>query len=196
MQKTLSILLLTLVGITAFLPAQTPETGISSNLKTVSIHQGGMEIENVNNSYFVKRDQFEIVFSYKKPIDLLVNASEDPESFDVFYEEMNIRQVPGFSGTGIAERLRNDSFDIILSADSPNSWFYLNETSNRFDQNHQTSSGIVSTRTVKNIRTLGGESLPVAVSRIQTLYLCIAEYEYVNQKLNILSRKRLKIIFE
>lgn len=196
MIKSILLQVSILIGILPLLPAQNFETDISSNFEHIGIFQNGIKIESSNDTFFIDKDKFEIVFSYKSPINFLVNGSVTPESYDIFYTENNLDKIPGFSGTGMAEGLRNDSLNITLSKDSPNAWFYEDETKNRFDKNDENIIRIRSTRTIENITFQGEEAIPVGKSDISVLYLCIVEYEYKNYKRNILSKKRIKIVFE
>lgn len=166
---------------------------ISDNLIAVSIKQNGVIIPMENDTVTISRAPFEIIFTHRDPISFLVNASLTPQTYYLVDTDVELKNLPGFTQTGMAEGLRNDAFHITLSKDAPNAWMYSDKDVNRFDKVSVRRKSIECTRTIQNIRY--GQELEKKIedTDMDSIYLAFVEYEFDSDTYDSIQLSRLKL---
>lgn len=165
----------------------------------VYLEQDGKIINFVDDTATVKPGQFRFVFNFSEPDSVFLNASFMPDSYNMAWSGYLIDEIPGFRNTGVTEEQLNAEYSISVSTDSPNYWYYTNDTDNRFDSVTKNDFGYSCRRTVSCIIDLDRNGQKTEVSKINgsILYLVIVKAEWNDNFTGRIehARRSLKIIF-
>jgi len=166
----------------------------------VSIEQGGNNINIIDDTAEIRRSKFSIKFKFAQPEDsILINASFRNETFNNAKEGLPLDELSGFKNTGIAEELFNKNSVLYLSFDSPNFWYYADDTDHRFNNVLKNESGYVFTRDISGIVDLDGTGEKIDISKVKqnAIFLVIIKSEWNEDYTRMIekSRKLLKLKF-
>jgi len=166
----------------------------------VSIEQGGNNINIIDDTAEIRRSKFSIKFKFAQPEDsILINASFRNETFNNAKEGLPLDELSGFKNTGIAEELFNKNSVLYLSFDSPNFWYYADDTDHRFNNVLKNESGYVFTRDISGIVDLDGTGEKIDISKVKqnAIFLVIIKIEVNEDYTRMIekSRKLLKLKF-
>ena len=152
----------------------------TSEFIDVYLEQDGRIINIIDDTAEIRKKQFRFVFNFRQPDSVLVNASYNPESFENARGGTELVLIPGFTNTGIAEELFNTEYFMFISDDSPNYWYFSDDSDSRFDSVQKDESGYKCTRTVSSVIDLDGktEKQDIAKIRHDTIYIVIATIEW------------------
>lgn len=125
--------------------------GQSSNEFTVDIFQNDKKIEVDNYTATIKAKDFDIVFTFNKPTDLLISATFDSTTFHKAINGVKITELDGYEHTGMAEGVNNSELNMFLNNSAPSAWYYDDEEKNRFNITEKINGQIKCTRTVKSL---------------------------------------------
>jgi len=156
------------------------------------LEQDGRIINIIDNSAMITKKQFRFVFRFKQPDSVLVNVSFDPGSFDSAAGGAPLDRIPGFANTGIAEELFNPEYFMFISLDSPNYWYYSDDSDSRFDSATKDDAGYSCRRTISSFIDLDGKAEKKDISRIQqdTIYVVVAMIEWNADFTQMIERSR------
>lgn len=169
----------------------------SAGFIDVYIEQEGRIINFIDNTVRLKKSQFRMVFNFRQPDGFLLNASFNPDSFNVAAGGGGLELIPGFLNTGIAEEPFNPDYTMFISSDSPNYWYYYDDGDNRFDSVIKEDNVLKCKRTVSSVIDLEnkGEKKDIGHIRNDTIYIVIVRIEWNGDYTKMIekSRRFLKI---
>lgn len=165
----------------------------------VYLEQDGRIINIINDTAEISKKQFRFVFNFRQPDSVLLNASFNPASYDSARNGAPLEQIPGFQNTGIAEELFNAEYFMFISDNSPNYWYYSDDSDSRFDSVTKDENGYTCRRTVSSFIDLEGKAEKQDIMKIKqdTIYIVIAMIEWNADFTRMIERSRryLKIKF-
>lgn len=152
----------------------------SSEFIDLYLEQDGRIINIIDDTAMVSKKQFRFLFRFSQPDSILVNVSFTPESYDSAQNGAPLDSIPGFINTGIAEELFNPEYLMFISDDSPNYWYYSDDTDSRFDSVTKDDAGYTCRRTISSFIDLDGKAEKKEISKIQqdTIYVVVAMIEW------------------
>ncbi len=161
----------------------------------VSIEQGGNTISIIDNTAEIRRTDFSLKFRFFQQDSILINASFQAETFNNAKEGLPLNELAGFKNTGIAEELFNKDSVIYISNDSPNFWYYSNETDHRFNKILKNETGYICTREINGVIDLDGSAEKIDLIKIKKkeIFLVIIKSEW-NEDYTMMIEKNRKII--
>lgn len=167
----------------------------SLDIIDVSIEQGGNTISIIDDTAEIRRTVFYLKFRLAQQDSVLINASFQAETFNNAKEGLPLDELSGFKNTGIVEELFNKESVIFLSYDSPNFWYYSNETDHRFNSILKNENGYICSREINAIIDLNGSGEKIDLSKIKQkqIFLVIIKSEW-NEDYTRMIEKTRKII--
>jgi len=161
----------------------------------VSIEQGGNSINIIDDTAEIRRTGFTIKFKFSRPDSILVNASFNAETFNNARSGLPLNELSGFKNTGIAEELFNKDSVIYLSFDSPNFWYYTDESDHRFNDVLNNEDGYILTRQISGIVDLDGTGNRIDIAKVKKneIYLVMIKSEW-NENFTMMIEKSRKLI--
>jgi len=167
----------------------------SLDLIDVTIEQGGNTISIIDDTAEIRRTAFSIKFKFLQQDSILVNASFKEETFNNAKEGLALNELTGFKNTGIAEELFNKDSIIYLSFDSPNFWYYTDDSDHRFNKVLKNENGFICTREVNGIVDLDGSAEKIDLIKIKQkeIFLVLIKSEW-NEDYTRMIEKNRKII--
>ena len=165
----------------------------------VSIEQSGSNITISGDTAEIRRTKFLLKFKFTQPDSILINASYQAETFNNAKEGLPLDELSGFKNTGIAEELFNKEGLIYISYDSPNFWYYTDDSDHRFNSILKSESGLLCTREISSIIDLdgSGEKTDISLVKQKEIYLVIIKSEWNEDYTKLIekSRKLIKLKF-
>jgi len=165
----------------------------------VSIEQDGNSISIIDNTAEIRRTKFSFKFKFARPDSILINASFNPETFNNALEGLPLSELAGFKNTGIAEELFNRETALYISFDSPNFWYYADDTDHRFNNILKNESGYLCTREIAGIVDLDltGDRIDITRLKKKEIFLVIIKSEWNEDYTRMIekSRKMIKLKF-
>ena len=161
----------------------------------VSIEQGDQDIAIVDDTVEIRRRKFTLIFKFKQPDSVLVNASFHPETFNNAYEGLPIDELSGFKDTGITEELYNKNSTLYISYKSPNYWYYVEDKDHRFTSISKTGNEFICTREITNFIDFDstGDINNIGNVMQKELYLVIVKSEWNKDYTKRIERSRRMI---
>jgi len=156
------------------------------------LEQDGRIINFIDDTAAIKRAPFRIVFNFKRPDGLLVNASYEPDSLSSARAGAELRMIPGFTSTGIAEEPFNRDYSMFVSSDSPNYWYYYDDSDTRFDFVLKEDGLLKCRRSVSSIIDLdkNGEKKDISKISHESIYLVIIRIEWNEDYTKMIDKTR------
>jgi len=165
----------------------------------ISIEQGGSQVNIIDNTAEIRRTKFSIKFRLSQPDNILINASFLDETFNNAGEGLPLNELSGFKNTGIAEELFNKDSVMYVSFNSPNFWYYADDSDHRFNNVLKSDSGYLCTREITGIIDLDADGERTDINKIKKneIYLVIIKSEWNEDYTRMIekSRKLLKLKF-
>jgi hypothetical protein len=161
----------------------------------VSIEQGGNIISIIDNTAEIRRTGFSLKFRFAQQDSILINASFQAETFNNAKEGLPLPELAGFKSTGIAEELFNKDSVIYISSNSPNFWYYTDDSDNRFNNVLKNENGYLCTREINGVIDLDGsaEKIDLIKIRQKEIFLVLIKSEW-NEDYTRMIEKNRKII--
>jgi len=165
------------------------------DLIDVSIEQGGNTISIIDDTAEIRRTNFYFKFKFVQQDSILINASFLAETFNNAKEGLPLNELTGFKNTGIAEELFNKDSVIYLSYDSPNLWYYSDDSDHRFNNVLKNENGYLCTREISGIVDLDGTGEKIDLIKIKQkeIFLVLIKSEW-NEDYTRMIEKNRKII--
>ncbi len=132
----------------------------------VSIEQDGEVRGSGNSEIVLKKKPFSINVSFVEAKRIFVNASFTDESYAPSKDGSPLSEIPGFTGTGIAEELFNKNEVLFISRDSPNYWYYNSKSDHRFNSVKEESSVLICTRRISAVYDIDGEKRDIEIENM------------------------------
>ena len=165
----------------------------------IAIEQSGNVIQINDDTAEIRRTNFSIILKFPQPESILINASFKPETFNNAREGLPINELAGFKQTGIPEDLFNRESVIYLSKDSPNFWYYADDSDHRFNSVLKSENGYLCTREISGIVDIDGSGEKIDLIKIKEdiIYLVLIKVEWNESYTKIIEkdRKFLKLKF-
>ncbi len=161
----------------------------------VSIEQGGNTVSIIDDTAEIRRTGFSLKFRFAQQDSILINASFQAETFNNAKEGLPLQDLAGFRSTGIAEELFNKDSVIYVSNDSPNFWYYTDDSDNRFNNVLKNENGYLCTREINGVIDLEGSAEKIDLIKIKQkeIFLVIIKSEW-NEDYTKMIEKNRKII--
>ena len=170
-----------------------------SDIIDVTIEQGGNRINIVDDTAEIRRTKFSIRFKFSRPDAILINASFHPETFNNAKEGLPLYELKGFKNTLIAEELFNRDEVIFISLDSPNLWYYTDDSDHRFNNVLKSENGYLCTREISGIIDLDGAGDKIDIIKVKQneIFLVIIKSEWNEDYTKMIekNRKMIKLKF-
>lgn len=148
----------------------------------VEIWQKGVQLLPVRGIYKLKKEEFDLKIVFTDQFRTLVNAYSTDESYIQANNGLPLDKIIGFSTTGMAEGIFNDKLNVTLSRDSPNSWYYESQGSNRCNKTEKRGDKIICTRTIKNITYHRAKTVSIEEYQGSDLFFVFINSEYDRNK--------------
>lgn len=165
----------------------------------VSIEQSGNSISIIDDVAEIRRTAFSITFRFSQPDSVLINASYHAETFNNAKEGLPLNELAGFRNTGIAEELFNKDSVIYLSLDTPNFWYYVDDSDHRFNNVLKSEKGFSCAREISGIVDLNGTGEKTDIIKIKKneIFLVIIKSDWNEDYTRMIekSRKIIKLKF-
>ena len=164
----------------------------------VSIEQGDQNISIVDDAVEIRRRKFSLIFKFKQPDSVFVNASFHPETFNNAYEALPLDELSGFKDTGITEELYNKNSALYISYKSPNYWYYVDDNDHRFTSIVKSEKEFICKRDITNFIDFDGSGDKNNIGNImqKELYLVIVKSEWNRDYTKRIERSRRMIKFK
>jgi len=164
----------------------------------VSVEQGNQNISIVDNTVEIRRRQFSLVFKFKQPDSVLVNASFHPETFNNACEGLPLDELAGFKDTGITEELYNKNSALYISYKSPNYWYYVDDKDHRFTGVVKKENEFICTREITSCIDFDGSGDRTDIGNVmhKEFYLVIVKSEWNRDYTKKIEKSRRMIKFK
>jgi hypothetical protein len=161
----------------------------------VTVEQGGNTISIIDDTAEIRRTGFSLRFRFARQDSILINASFQAETFNNAKDGLPLQELAGFRSTGIAEELFNKDSVIYVSNDSPNFWYYTDDSDHRFNNVLKNENGYLCTREINGVIDLDGSSEKIDLIKIRQkeIFLVIIKSEW-NEDYTKMIEKNRKII--
>ncbi|MCL1865723.1 MAG: hypothetical protein FWF73_07935 [Spirochaetes bacterium] len=164
----------------------------------VSVEQGDQNIAIVDDAVEIRRRNFSLVFRFKQPDSVLVNASFHPETFNNANEGLPLDELAGFKDTGITEELYNKNSALYISYKSPNYWYYVDDKDHRFTSVVKNENGFICTREITSFIDFDGSGDKNNIGNVmqKEFYLVIVKSEWNRDYTKRIEKSRRMIKFK
>lgn len=168
---------------------------VTTDIIEVTVEQDGSPIDIVEDTAELRRSKFTLKFRLAGPESILVNASFADETYNNALEGLPLAELAGFRNSGIAEDLFNKDSVIYISHDTPNFWYYTDDTDHRFTSVTKSDNGYICSRDISGVIDLdsSGEKTDLGGIRKKELFLVMIKSEW-NEDYTRLIEKSRKII--
>ena len=164
----------------------------------ISVEQSGQNISIVDDTVEIRRIKFSLIFRFKQPDSVLLNASFHPETFNNAYEGLPLDELAGFKDTGITEELYNKNSALYISYKSPNYWYYVDDNDHRFTNIVKGENGFICTREIASFIDFdgSGDKSNIGSAMQKEFYLVIVKSEWNRDYTKRIERSRRMIKFK
>jgi len=164
----------------------------------VFVEQGDQDIPIVDDTVEIRRRKFSLIFKFKQPDSVSVNASFHPETFNNAYEGLPLDELSGFKETGITEELYNKNSALYISYKSPNYWYYVDDKDHRFSSIVKSENEFVCIREITGFIDFdrSGDKTNIGDVMQKELYLVIVKSEWNRDYTKRIERSRRMIKFK
>ncbi len=179
--KKIFVLLFISVSILGFSPIElSKRPNIENTIKNVIIYQNGKLIENKRGIYYLKREEFDLVFRLTTiENNYLVNFSTKDTSYNQALGGNKSENILAYYYTGMAEGLFNEDYSVILRDNASHAFYYKNEENHRFNKVEIKNNFYILTRTIKKLYDFEGKTEKSIVDTdLDYLYIVALEYKY------------------
>jgi hypothetical protein len=168
-------------------------------LVEVFIEQSGNRIDIKDNTAEIRRMPFSFIINFSRPDSIFINASFSSESFNNALAGLPLNELIGFRNPGIDEEPFNKQNILYLSNDTPNLWYYTDDTDHRFNLIKKHERGVICQRNILSIADVDSENLKTELNKLKkdTIYLVIVTVDWNEDYTKMLekSRKLIKLKF-
>lgn len=120
------------------------------NESLIQIEQKDELVVPINGEVTLEKLSFDLIFNLSKPKAFFVNASFKNETYRLASKEKDYKKLPGFEYSGMAEGIRNEHMNVLISDDGPSYWFYKDDKENRFNKIEKKNGNYRCTRTIES----------------------------------------------
>ena len=177
-----------------------PGTDISETRPVfdLKVEQNGKAPIIANNTVVLSKDTFDLIFTIRDQVQILVNVHPEPESFDQANNGVPLGQITGFRETGMAEYPFNKDLAIAPRKEAPHMWYYFEKSDHRFNRVKPVNDLNELTRTIAKVSTRNKETIDISNYSPDQLYFVFINYEFDQTLYTSVeySRKTLKVVFE
>lgn len=172
-----------------------------TDTRTVEIYieQGGNRIELRDNTAELRRTPFSIIFNFSRPDSIFVNASFGSESFNNAINGLPLSDLVGFRNPGIDEEPFNKQGILYISNNTPNLWYYTDDTDHRFNLIQKYEKGIICQRDILSVADIDADGQKTELQKLKkdTIYLVIVTVDWNEDYTRMIekSRKLIKLKF-
>ena len=163
----------------------------------VSVEQGDQIISIVDDTVEIRRGKFSLVFKFKQPDSVMVNAYFHPETFNNAHGGLPLDELAGFKDTGITEELYNKNSALYVSYKSPNYWYYVDDKDHRFTNVVKSGNELICTRDITNFIDFDGSGDKINIGNVmqKEFYLVIVKSEWNKDYTKRIEKSRRMIKF-
>ena len=166
---------------------------------SVTIEQEGQIITLSGDTAELKRAPFSLIFTLSRPDSIFTSASFETETFNNALAGLKIEELAGFKNPGTDEEPFNKSNILYISADTPNLWYYTDDTDHRFNSVVKSEKGFICRRDISSVINLDqkGEKTDVIKVKQDAIYLVIIMADWNEDYTRMIenSRKIIKLKF-
>jgi hypothetical protein len=164
----------------------------------VSVEQSDQIISIVDDTAEIRRIKFSLIFKFKQPDSVLVNASFHPETFNNAYEGLPLDELAGFKDTSITEELYNKNSALYISYKSTNYWYYVDDKDHRFTNVVKNEDEFVCTREIASFIDFDGSGDRTNIGNVmqKEFYLVIIKSEWNRDYTKRIEKSRRMIKFK
>jgi len=168
-------------------------------LVEVFIEQSGNRTDIKDNTAEIRRMPFSFIINFSRPDSIFINASFSSESFNNALAGLPLNELIGFRNPGIDEEPFNKQNILYLSNDTPNLWYYTDDTDHRFNLIKKHERGVICQRNILSIADVDSENQKTELNKLKkdTIYLVIVTVDWNEDYTKMLekSRKLIKLKF-
>ncbi len=168
-------------------------------LVEVFIEQAGNRIDIKDNTAEIRRIPFSFIINFSRPDSIFINASFSSESFNNALAGLPLSDLIGFRNPAIDEEPFNKQNLLHISNDTPNLWYYTDDTDHRFDLIKKHDKGIICQRNILALADLDSDSQKTELSRLKNgiIYLVIVTVDWNEDYTKMIekTRKLIKLKF-
>jgi hypothetical protein len=146
----------------------------------IEVWQHGKKVSQVNNTYELQKNTFDLRFEFSKKLNLMISADYRGDLYDQIKRGIPFMELQGFNhSTGMADYPRNEGLSIFLSDQFPNIWFYDNAEKNRCNKIIETPNRLTCVRTISNIfYQENRETIPIEDYPHSFIYTSVFPFDY------------------
>ncbi len=165
----------------------------------IFIEQRGTRIDISDNTVELRRAPFSLMFRFPRPDSIFINASFKSETFNNALIGLPLNELIGFKNPGIDEEPYNRNSILYVSDNTPNLWYYTDDTDHRFNLIEKKDEKIICRRDIVSIVDIDDESRQTELLEIKqdTLFIVIVSVDWNEDYTRMIekSRKMLKLKF-
>ena len=164
----------------------------------VYVEQGDQDIAIIDDTVEIRRRKFSLIFKFKQPDSVLVNASFHPETFNNACVGLPLDELSGFEDTGIIEELYNKNSALYISYKSPNFWYYVDDKDHRFTSIVKTEKEFICRREIASLIDFDGSGDNNNIGNVmqKELYLVIVKSDWNRDYTKRIEKSRRMIKFK
>ena len=164
----------------------------------VSVEQGDQIISIVDDTVEIRRINFSLIFKFKQPDSVFVNASFHPETFNNAKEGLPLDELAGFKDTSITEELYNKNSALYISYKSPNYWYYVDDNDHRFTSIVKNKDELICTREITGFIDFDGSGEKNNIGSVmqREFYLVVVKSEWNRDYTKRIEKNRRIIKFK
>ncbi len=165
----------------------------------VYIEQGGNRIEVKDNTAELRRMPFSFIFNFSKPDSIFVSASFSSDTFNNAGAGLQLEELTGFKNAGVDEEPFNKDNLLYISANTPNLWYYTDNSDNSFNLIKKHEKGIICQRDITSVSDVDSGNQVTDISKLKkdSIYLVFLSVDWNEDYTRMIekSRKLIKIKF-
>ncbi|HZG00403.1 MAG TPA: hypothetical protein VEY71_05335, partial [Chitinophagales bacterium] len=158
----------------------------------VYFEQGTRVIE-ADDEVTLKKEPFDIVFEFPEPMDMLVHASFNSETYDLALGAKQLKKLPGFANVALDETESNEDNEMLLNATAPARWFYTDDENHSFDDAKEKSGKLTCKRRVVFFNEVDSNRVTEVTDVIDPLHLVFISTERGESDKEVLEIHRVPV---
>ena len=158
---------------------------------SVRFEQGTKVIE-ADDEITLRKEPFDIVFEFPEPMEVLVHASFNAESYNLALGAKQLKKIPGFENAALQEESDEDN-EILLNATAPTRWFYTDDETHSFDEAGEKSGKITCKRRVVFFNEVDSNRVTEVIDVLEPLHLVFVSTERGESDKEVLEIHRVPV---
>ncbi|HOK92533.1 MAG TPA: hypothetical protein PLN03_06905 [Spirochaetota bacterium] len=172
-----------------------------SPVPEIFIKQDGLLLPVSESTVELRKMPFSIVVRFSKPGSIMLNASLSSETFNNALSGHQVNSLRGFKKTAIDEEPFNKSKALYISTETPQVWYYTDDSDHSFNSTEKIENYTICTREISFLIDYDSGNKQIEITKLKEnfIYLVIISFDW-NEDFTQIREKdrkllRLKFIF-